>query len=259
MVRGKTLGGSSALNIMLYNRATIGTMSKWAQDIGDDSYQWDDIFPYYQKSVNYTPPNVDLQPSGTTVPIVQPSGTPVPIDGNAFVPGNGPLHVSYPNWGDSSAPYFVSGYEELGIEQLPDNINNGALIGHGVLPLTIDPEYETRSSSQTSFLDLALKTTPLTVYTRTMVEKILFDSNKTATGVQVKTGGMPYQITAKEVILSAGALQSPRLLMVSGIGPAQELEKHNISVLVDSPGVGQNIQDNPLICKSHPAFLQPRL
>lgn len=78
-----------------------------------------------------------------------------------------------------------------------------------------------------------------------MAKKILFDSNKNATGVLLESALIPYIISArKEVILSAGAFQSPQLLMVSGIGPAAQLQKHSIPVLADRPGVGQNMQDH---------------
>ena len=75
-----------------------------------------------------------------------------------------------------------------------------------------------------------------------MAKKIIFDSNKTAKGVVVETAGTPYTLNAtREVILSAGAFQSPQLLMVSGIGPKKTLQKHNISMIADRPGIGSNI------------------
>lgn len=81
-----------------------------------------------------------------------------------------------------------------------------------------------------------------------MTEKLIFNANKTATGVLVRAAEMPFQINAnREVILSAGAFQSPQLLMVSGIGPAATLQRFNIAVVADRPGVGQNMQDNPLV------------
>lgn len=89
-----------------------------------------------------------------------------------------------------------------------------------------------------------MRNTDIVVYTQTLGKRILFDSNKTATGVLVVTGGASYSLSArKEVILSAGTFQSPQLLMVSGIGPRKTLEIHNITVLSDLPGVGQNLWD----------------
>ena len=89
-----------------------------------------------------------------------------------------------------------------------------------------------------------MRNTDIVVYTQTLGKQILFDSNKTASGVLVVTEGASYGLSArKEVILSAGTFQSPQLLMVSGIGPRHVLEKHNITVLSELPGVGQNLWD----------------
>ena len=82
------------------------------------------------------------------------------------------------------------------------------------------------------------------MYTQTFAKKILFDSNKRATGVLVEAGGVPFEISAnKETVLSTGTIQSPQLLMVSGIGPSNILNKFGIPVISDRPGVGSNLQD----------------
>lgn len=113
-------------------------------------------------------------------------------------------------------------------------------------PFTIDPADSTRSSSETSFLQQAIqKGLPLTVYPMTQAMKVQFSSNKTATGVVVRSAGRDYTLSAKrEVIVSAGAMHSPQLLMVSGIGPREILEAHNITVISERPGVGQNMHDS---------------
>ena len=106
--------------------------------------------------------------------------------------------------------------------------------------LTMTPETQIRSSSSSSFLQEALRTTDLAVYKNTLALKILFNSQKQANGVSVQTASFNYTVAArKEVILSAGAFQSPQLLMLSGVGRASELQKHGIEVLADLPGVGQ--------------------
>jgi choline dehydrogenase-like flavoprotein len=92
----------------------------------------------------------------------------------------------------------------------------------------------------------------LHVYTTALAKKILFNSEKQATGVEVSSGLGTFQLTAnKEVILSAGAFQSPQLLMVSGIGPSETLRKYGIEVLSDLPGVGQNMWDHPFFAPSY--------
>ncbi|KAL9035116.1 MAG: hypothetical protein Q9180_005032, partial [Flavoplaca navasiana] len=109
---------------------------------------------------------------------------------------------------------------------------------------TLNPDDQHRSSSQTSYLNRAINTTSIIGYTNTLANSILFDGNNTATGFSVQTASLYYTIYAShEVILSAGAFQSPQLLMLSGIGPQETLVTHNIPVLADLPGVSQNLWD----------------
>jgi choline dehydrogenase len=104
-------------------------------------------------------------------------------------------------------------------------------------------------TSEASYLQqsLAQDEVRLEVFIHTMAKKIIFDSNKTAKGVVVETAGKPYTLNAtREVILSAGAFQSPQLLMVSGLGPKKILQQHNISMIADRPGIGSNMWDHIL-------------
>lgn len=138
------------------------------------------------------------------------------------------------------------GLNEIGIPTIVD-FNSGSLLGCQYSAATINPTNANRDSSQTSFLDSAASEglTNLKVFTLTMAKKILFDTNKKATGVTVESLLIPYTLKAtKEVIVSAGAFQSPQLLMVSGVGPAEQLQQQNIPVIADLPGVGQNMQDH---------------
>jgi len=113
--------------------------------------------------------------------------------------------------------------------------------------VTVEHTLQTRKSSETAFLQPALANPNLIVYIQSLAKKIIFDFNKVATGVQVDTEGKVYTLTArKEVILSAGAFQSPQLLMVSGVGPQATLSKYSIPVVADRPGVGQNMWDHIL-------------
>lgn len=114
-----------------------------------------------------------------------------------------------------------------------------------IQPFSIDPVHQLRSSSEATFLDYAITNgLPLTVYPMTQAMRILFNGT-CATGVRVHSSGMDWSVRArKEVILSAGVFHSPQLLMVSGVGPASTLRGHNISVVKDLPGVGQNMHDS---------------
>ncbi|KAL8951283.1 MAG: hypothetical protein Q9222_002738 [Ikaeria aurantiellina] len=240
--RGKTLGGSSARNYMVYHRPTIGSLQKWADEVGDQSYSWNRFLPFFQKSCNFTSFNPALY-NATISP--QPTG--------AFNPEGGPLRVSYSNYADAFGSWAQKGFVAAGMAINALGLNTGVLNGSAFSTLTVDPRNGYRSSSESSFLQAALQngTAPI-VYKNTLAQKILF-SNTTATGVLVSTAGsfgtpsINFTLHArKEVIVSAGAFQSPQLLMVSGIGPRETLQHHNIPVLKDAPGVGQNLQDQVL-------------
>ena len=109
-----------------------------------------------------------------------------------------------------------------------------------------------RSTSESSYLQSVIDKPQLHVFHNALAERIIFDDTNTAKGVCVAVNGTQFELTAKkEVILSAGAFQSPQLLMLSGIGPRSTLEAHNIPVRLDLPGVGQNLQDHPLFGTQH--------
>ena len=139
----------------------------------------------------------------------------------------------------------------IGIDEAED-FNLGSLMGGQYCTSTIDPSNELRSSSEESFLT-KIKPSSLTTFTDTLAKKIVFDDKKAATGVQVK-GVLGNTVTlkaSKEVIVSAGAFQSPQLLMVSGVGPSDALKEQNIDVVADLPGVGQNMWDHPFFAPSY--------
>ncbi|KAH0032186.1 alcohol oxidase, partial [Aureobasidium melanogenum] len=237
--RGKTLGGSSALNVMAYHRGTRDSYGAWADAVDDQSYTFDSLLPFFEKSINYTAPNQNLRAANATVP---------PANASAFSGADGPLHVSFPNWATPFASWGQLALREIGVPDISD-FSSGELIGSQYCPATIRPDDETRSTSEASYLQqsLAQDEVRLEVFIHTMAKKIIFDSNKTAKGVVVETAGKPYTLNAtREVILSAGAFQSPQLLMVSGLGPKKILQQHNISMIADRPGIGSNMWDHVL-------------
>ncbi|KAG4035052.1 hypothetical protein MFRU_002g04000 [Monilinia fructicola] len=232
--RGKCLGGSSARNFMIYQRGTTQSYHQWADAVGDQSYTFDGLFPYFQKSVHFTPPGTSRAPNATAK-----------YSASAFSTSGGPLEVSYANYASPFSSYVDGALGEIGIDDSED-FNSGSLMGKQYCSSTIDPSNENRETSQTAYYDSAVQKRPnLKVYSVTMAQKVLFDSNKRATGVSVKTLGLPYTIHArKEVIMSAGAFQSPQLLMLSGIGPRETLDKWHIPAISVLEGVGQNMWDH---------------
>ncbi|CAI6339846.1 unnamed protein product [Periconia digitata] len=238
--RGKCLGGSSALNFMVYQRGTKGSYAKWAELVGDSSYEWDNILKYFKKSISFTPPNTDTRLANATTM----------YDPSAFDASGGPIQVAYTNYVSAFPTWLSKGFEAAGIKEVKD-FNSGFLIGQQYGSSTIDGKSQTRSSSD-QFINKAKNNENLKVYIGTIVKKILFDEAKKATGVRVSTAGINYDLLAtKEVIVSAGAFQSPQLLMVSGIGPADQLEALDIPVISNLPGVGQNMWDHVMVGPTH--------
>lgn len=227
---------------MIYNRGTIDSFQAWATAVNDSSWTFDQVLPYYAKGVNYTPVN----PANTSR-AANASMIPLPANPAAYNVSGGPLHVSYPNFAVPFASWVALAVQELGFPVQQDFMS-GHLLGAQYAPVTVDPHGQVRSSSQESYLQAAFqsKRTNLKVYTHTLAKQVMFSSNKTATGVKVVSGnGDPYILSARsEIILSAGAFQSPQLLMVSGVGPKDQLRQQNISVVADLPGVGQNMWDH---------------
>ncbi|XTI84315.1 GMC oxidoreductase [Cenococcum geophilum] len=221
--RGRCLGGTSARNAMVYQRGTAGSYDQWASAVGDDSYKFQSFLPYFRKSAHYTAPNVQIRAANASVP--SPNST-------AYIATGGPLEVSHANWAMPFSSWALPALAEVGISALSD-LNSGNLLGVQYSATSIKPDDQTRSSSESSFLQAA------------------FGSNrtnlKTATGIRASSYGSEYIISANnEVILSGGAFGSPQILMVSGVGPKEELSKYDIPVLADRPGVGKGMWDHVL-------------
>ncbi|CAE7027645.1 hypothetical protein P3342_006024 [Pyrenophora teres f. teres] len=235
--QGKTLGGSSAINTMAYHRGTLGAFQRWADQVGDQSYVFNKVLPYFKKSSTLTPPNLEKR--------MAPNAT-VRYDPNAFNNAlGGPLQVSWANWVDPAQSWLVRGLQAIGLELSAKGFSSGELKGGAWVPTTIDPRHATRSTSKSSYLDASSKDTsrPI-VYLRSQASKILFDKQKKAVGVSVTTGENKYTLSAKrEIVLSAGVFHSPQLLMLSGIGPANTLASYSIPIVSNLAGVGKNLWD----------------
>ncbi|TVY45485.1 Dehydrogenase [Lachnellula occidentalis] len=247
--RAKTLGGCSAYNAMLYQRGTAGTYDEWADMLDDEDYKWDKFEPYFAKSVNYS---VSAERFAN-------SSIPAQEEG-AFTATGGPLHVAYPEYATPFGSWTKLAMAEVGLEEQP-GFGGGVLNGSQFCPQTANPYTGERDSSQTSFLNAAVAAgQSITVYNGTMAQKINFNSGKKAVSVTVSTsGGASYKISAKhEIVVSAGAFQSPQLLMVSGVGPAATLKEFDIPVISDLAGVGQNMWDHIFYGMVWPVAMETR-
>lgn len=220
---------------MVYQRGTAASYKMWADAVGDQSYAFENFLPWFEKSVKFTPPNQELRFANGT-----PEYDPTVMGGKD---NQGMLSVTFSHYVQAFGTWATRGLQELGFPIIP-NFQSGDLLGQSYGMFTINAETMERDSAETAFLRPALAYPNYMVYTQALVKKILFDGNR-ATGVLVDTEGFEYVLSAtKEVIVAAGAFQSPQLLMVSGIGPADTLEAHGIPVIANLSGVGQGMQDH---------------
>ncbi|KAI5642780.1 GMC oxidoreductase domain-containing protein [Phthorimaea operculella] len=223
---GKMLGGTSGTNYMLYVRGHRKDYENWVK-AGVPGWDWETVLYYFKKSEKMT-----------SQPIL--NGSSADQHSN-----KGYLGVSRPDWGEQTTNYLDS-YKENGRRILLDN-NDINPLGYSQPCYTIDPPF--RQNTAFAFLIPIKNRKNLFVMKKSFVTKVLFDENKRAVGVEVKVHGKEFITVCanKEIILSAGALNSPRILMSSGVGPKEHLEENNIKVILDSPNVGQNLQDHPTV------------
>ena len=215
---------------MAYQRGTRESYQRWADEVGDQSYTFDKLLPYFEKSLNFTPPNNAKRGLNATPG----------YDASTLGAGGQPLDITFPNYALSFSTWIEKALSVVGIKPI-NGFTSGQLFGSAFNIATINQTTGLRESSETAFLTPALGRPNLIVYTHTLAKKVLFEKT-TATGVSIDTGTQVLTLSAKkEVILSAGVFQSPQLLMVSGIGPKATLQEYGIPVIADRPGVGQNM------------------
>ncbi|KAJ6134359.1 CAZyme family AA3 [Penicillium sp. IBT 18751x] len=240
--RGRTLGGSSAINLGMVIYPSRADLNSW-EKLGNEGWNWESLSPYLKKSQTFTPPSpqtkeeLSLQYINQTV-----QGT------------SGPLQVSF---GDGPFPPFLGAwpkvFENLNLPITGDpmsGVSKGAFCG----PASIHPASRTRShAGVTYYNEEVAKRSNLRVITEAMVEKILLentgDKDFVATGVRfIGKDGVQQMVTAKkEVILAAGAIKTPHLLELSGIGNGSLLRAHGIEPVVENENVGENLQEHGFV------------
>ncbi|KAL9698504.1 hypothetical protein quinque_001945 [Culex quinquefasciatus] len=216
--RGKVMGGSSVLNYMIYTRGNKRDFDSWAAD-GNEGWSYKDVLPYFQKLEH------------STVPDAYPG----------YAGKDGPLSVSYIPFKSQIAKLFVEAATGSGIPYV--DYNGPEQIGVSFIQSTTKNGY--RDSTNAAYLYPLTNRTNLHVKKKSQVTKVLIDrDSKRAVGVQFYHNRKYYTVKARnEVILSAGAIGSPHLLMLSGVGPKRHLQEKGIKPIVDLP-VGYNFQDH---------------
>ena len=215
--RGRVMGGSTSINAMVYTRGHAADYDHWAS-LGNPGWSYQEVLPLFKRAENN-------QCFGE----------------NAYRGAGGPLQVSYLRSPSPINEVFLQACEQTGLPRTPD-YNGEQQLGCG--PTQAMQAEGERCSAAKAYISPHLARSNLTVITQAHTDKVLLDG-KRATGVQYTQNGQTLKVHAtREVILSAGAFASPQLLMLSGIGPQEQLAAHGIAPVHTLPGVGQNLQDH---------------
>lgn len=219
--RGKVLGGSSSINGMIYMRGQAGDYDHWADLTDDASWRWDKVLPLFKQSEDYYGGASENHGAG----------------------GEWRVEKQRLSWDILNA--FRDAAQQVGIPKTSD-FNGGDNSGSAYFD--VNQRRGIRWNTSKAFLKPASRRPNLTIMTGCHVERLLLETTETGprcTGIVLTGGGTQWQATARrETLLTAGAIGSPQLLQLSGIGPAALLREHGITPVLDSPGVGGNLQDH---------------
>jgi len=222
ILQGKVLGGSTSTNGRIYIRGHRLDYDHW-NHLGNEGWSHAEVLPYFKKSEDYEGGESEFHGVG------------------------GPLSIRDLHDPTAAATAFVAAAEELGYDGMPWDLNGPRQEGAAAYTQSTTTPQGTRASTAVAFLRPALGRPNLVVQSRAMVERITLEGTR-ATGVEyVHDGTRHHRRAQREVIISAGAFATPKLLMLSGIGPAEHLRERGIEVQHALPGVGQNLQDHVLV------------
>ncbi|KAI5459710.1 hypothetical protein BGZ63DRAFT_388516 [Mariannaea sp. PMI_226] len=232
--RGKVLGGTSALNYMAWNRASREDYDAW-EALGNPGWGWDDLLPFFKKSETFHPPSHELAQEHD-------------VSHNPDLFGqSGPIQISYPTDYSPTHRFWHPTLNALGVPTNPAHVG-GSNVGVWTCVNAVEP----KSASRSYAIDYCSPGAPnLHILTHARVQEIVVqdvDGQSVATGVRFVCQGKEHVVSvSREVILSAGSVMSPQILELSGIGNPNVLSKANIPVKVDSPMVGENLQDHLML------------
>ncbi|CAO2655175.1 Nn.00g102390.m01.CDS01 [Neocucurbitaria sp. VM-36] len=231
----EVLGGGSIVNGMVYDRGAAADYDAW-EALGNDGWGWEGMYPCFKKGTEFIPPPKDtVEEFGIT------------WDPKAY--GNGPLKIGISDFQYPDVKAYFAAFKGAGAHMARDG-NNGEAYGASWYPNTMNPRTGERSHARNSYYDPVSARSNLKLLTETVATELVFDSGKrlTAKGVKItdKRSGKSTTVYAKkEVVLAAGAVNTPRLLQLSGVGPKAVLEAAGIKVKFEHDGVGANFQDHP--------------
>jgi choline dehydrogenase len=215
--RGKVLGGSSSINGLVYVRGNAQDYERWESE-GARGWNYASVLPYFRRA--------ETRAAG----------------GDEYRGDSGPLHTRYGTLSNPLHAAWLEAGRQAGYPATAD-INGRQQEGFGKLDMTVGPDGR-RCSAANAYLRPSMKRSNLAVRTHSLATRVLFEDRR-ATGVEYRRGEAVERVTARrEVIVSSGPINSPKLLKLSGIGPAAELREHGIPVVHDLPGVGENLQDH---------------
>ncbi len=236
--QGKVLGGGSTVNAMVYMRGQAADFDLWNELVtapgsnNDGSWSYKDLLPYFKAQEN----NDHL--------------------GGEFHGVGGPLKISHLGHTSPMTRTYVKTLQGMGIPYNPD-FNGADQFGVGFMQHTIDWKTRKRSSAVDAFLAPVMNNPKLTIETGATVTRIRMDGDRVVAVDYVQGGARKTAEAGVEVILAAGAYQTPKLLMISGIGPEEHLKQHGIATKLALPGVGKNLQDHyecPVVATTKGAF-----
>ena len=218
--RGKVVGGSSAINGQVFLRGIPEDFEGWAA-MGNEQWEYLKVLPYFRKQETDTDIRDDFHGSDGPMPV------------RRFKQAEWlPFHQA-----------FHDALRDKGFRYDPD-MNHPE--SEGVGPIPMNNPGGVRMSTGLTYINLSRHRLNLTIKANVLVRRVLFDGKK-AIGAKVASGGERFTVEADQVVLSAGAIASPHLLMLSGVGPADQLQRNGIPVVHELPGVGQNLRDHPIV------------
>jgi choline dehydrogenase len=220
MPRGRVVGGSSSINGAAFLRGREEDFDEWAA-LGNDVWEWSKVLPCYRRSETDLDFKSELHGTCGPIPVRRPTDSELHPISRAFIDACTSLGFAY------EADKNGQGTE--GVGPIPANVSDGI-----------------RMNTALTYLALAAGRKNLAVMADTLVRRVLVEGNR-ATGIEIERYGAIESVLGGEVVLCAGGLKSPQLLLLSGIGPADDLRAHGVDVVMDSPGVGRNLADHPSI------------